>query len=76
MKPFKFDTHVPMPDNAKHSGVMKALRERLKAQPPSTGHSWIYEGHTSHIYLAAKDCSIIIRTRKENGGGIRVWRVK
>lgn len=68
------DSHVPMPEGRfAQTGLYQTLRQTFKDM--KDGQSFVWSENVM-IYRAAKEAGVIIKSRKLNGEGYRVWRVR
>lgn len=73
-EPIQITTGIPVPPgrSRNHCG-MGRMRTALSTM--QVGDSFLWESDNRHPYGAAKSVGVKITTRKENGGGWRVWRI-
>lgn len=70
----RIERNVPIPPRGRWLDS-NALRLRQAMLEMKVGHSFVWHEHSSP-FRAAKELGINITTRKMNGQGYRVWRVK
>ena len=70
----RIEDGIPLPPRGQQpdsrSGQMRAALARL--QP---GQSFVWDGHWSIVYSAARAVGCRVTTRKLETGGIRVWKI-
>lgn len=59
-----------------HVGRMELLRRTIKTLKPGTAMSFTWELDNTLVYRAAKQLDARIRTEKQDGAGVRVWRLQ
>lgn len=74
--PFKIETGVPLPaENRRSEEFVSGLKKLKKAKGSKEDESFVWDDNNV-IYRIALRYGFKIRTRKENGTGYRVWRIK
>ncbi len=68
------ETNQSVPVGRYHSAeVRETLRQTLSAMQPGQSFLW---PENKYVYLAARQVGVKIKTRKVDGCGYRVWRVR
>jgi hypothetical protein len=74
MSAIEIVNHVPMPSGRRAThGVLAELRGALESM--KAGDSFVWPDNKL-IFRVAKECGVVITTRKTGASGYRIWRRK